>query len=203
MKIYSRTGDDGTTGLYGGERVAKSDPRVGAYGAVDEANAALGLARSLLGTERGPADSAAESAAVGRLDAVLGEIQNALFEVGADLATPLSSRQRSALVAIAPSDAAALEAIIDRYQETLDPLANFILPAGHPSASALHLARTVVRRAERLVAGLDPASVNPAVAVYLNRLSDLLFVLARAANSLHGRVDVPWSRRSPGPGSAG
>ena len=219
MKIYTRTGDDGTTGLFGGTRVAKDDPTVRAYGAVDEANAALGLARAWLGPATGsaaaPAEpgadaTAAEPSALGvvpsgseELDGLLATVQNTLFDVGADLATPLGSRYRNNLVPIAAADVAALEAAIDRWEQTLEPLSTFILPGGHPMAAALHLARTVVRRAEREVVGLGVAGVNPEVVIYLNRLSDLLFVLARAGNRLHGRGDAPWRKRQPGPDPAG
>lgn len=195
MKIYTRTGDDGTTGLYGGERVAKDDPRVRAYGAVDEANAALGLARAWLETGRSATPDG--DLASGGLETLLAEIQNVLFDVGADLATPLDARSRRNIDPIGDRDVAALEAHIDRAEAALEPLATFILPAGHPAAAALHLARTVVRRAEREVVGLG-AGVNPAAAVYLNRLSDLLFVLARSANRHFGRDDVPWRKRGTG-----
>lgn len=215
MKIYTRTGDDGTTGLYGGTRVAKDDPTVRAYGAVDEANAALGLARAWLGTPTGsaavlagstadttaadPTMLASASAESEELDGLLATVQNTLFDVGADLATPLGSRYRSNLVPVAAADVAALEAAIDRWEQMLEPLSTFILPGGHPLAAGLHLARTVVRRAEREVVALGVAGINPEVAIYLNRLSDLLFVLARAGNRLHGRSDAAWRKRRPGP----
>lgn len=187
MKIYTRTGDQGTTALYGGARVAKHDARVACYGSVDEANAAIGLARSML-EERS-------------IDEVLAEVQNDLFAVGADLATPEDAPARATLIPIDEEDVARLERHIDRGAGELEPLRNFILPGGHPSSAALQLARAVVRRAEREVAALaerEPA--NPHVLVYLNRLSDLLFTLARVANMGAGVAETRWhvkGRRRP------
>lgn len=179
MKIYTRTGDKGTTGLYGGERVLKSTRRVGAYGTVDEANSALGLARSFIGDSE--------------LDALLSDLQNALFDVGADLATPFGTRQRDRIVPIDEEDVARLEALIDRYDAELEPLSNFILPGGDTASAGLQLARSVVRRAEREVVALaQEEEVNPQVTVYLNRLSDLLFTLARLANVRAGVSEVRW-----------
>jgi len=161
MKIYTRTGDDGSTGLYGGERVSKNDLRVWAYGTVDEANTALGLARAQL-------DDAA-------LAEELIALQHDLFDLGADLATPLNSRYRAKVKPLEGSDVKRLERLIDHYQEELEPLVNFILPGGHSAAAALQLARAVVRRAEREVVALAlRETVNESVLPYLNRLSDLL-----------------------------
>lgn len=183
MKIYTRTGDQGDTSLWGvaGEkRIAKDSARVEAYGTVDEANATLGLARSQLAAASDGPDAA--------LDAVLEGVQHRLFSLGSDLATENPRRQHH----LADEDVAALERIIDQYDGQLPPLTQFVLPAGTPAACALHLARTVVRRAERRVVALYRVEPGPAVHVrYLNRLSDLLFTLARAANGQSGRGDVP------------
>ncbi len=183
MKIYTKTGDDGETGLFGGGRTPKDSLRVAAYGEVDELNAALGLARAL-----DPPDFA---------DPLLQSIQRDLFSVGAQLATPDPDKLHKALsrsgAAIGESDVAALEAAIDDDESRLEPLKNFILPGGTPKAAALHLARTVCRRAERAVVALArDEQISPAILRYLNRLSDLLFVLARAANAHAGRPDVKW-----------
>lgn len=186
MKIYTRTGDAGTTALYGGERVAKDARRVEAYGTVDEANALLGVARSQLG-------------GLDSFEVLLVELQSALFDVGADLATP-ESRYRSNIVPLAEGDVLGLEAEIDRLETELPELRAFILPGGHPAAASLHHARTVVRRAERRVVELlHHEEANSQVAVYLNRLSDLLFVLARAVNTAAGVRDSEWQARKAAP----
>lgn len=181
MKIYTKTGDDGETGLYGGGRVSKDDARIEAYGTVDELNALLGLAR----TEPLPA----------QIDQLLRQIQNELFDVGAELAT----RDPTARLATTLGDRqiGALEKSIDDFEATLAPLRQFILPGGTSSAAALHLARTVCRRAERRVVSLAAVPnehVSTALVVYLNRLSDLLFVLARATNHAAGVPDIPWQK---------
>jgi len=183
LKIYTKTGDDGETGLFGGGRISKDSVRVAAYGEVDEVNAALGLARAL-----DPQEFA---------DALLQRIQRDLFTTGAELATPDPDKLRKALArsgaAIAESDVTALEDAIDSHESRLEPLKNFILPGGTPKAATLHLARTVCRRAERAVVALArDEQISPAILRYLNRLSDLLFVLARAANAHAGRPDVKW-----------
>jgi cob(I)alamin adenosyltransferase len=182
-KIYTRTGDDGRTGLATGERVSKSDARVTAYGEVDELNACLGLVRLQTGGD--PA-----------LDAVLARVQNELFDLGADLATP--EREGRPLgwepLRITAAQVGRLEDDIDGFNETIAPLTSFVLPAGSPAASALHLARTVCRRAERSTVRLaetEGEAVSEAALRYLNRLSDLLFVLARHANA-EGEADVLW-----------
>jgi cob(I)alamin adenosyltransferase len=183
MKIYTKTGDDGQTGLFGGERVAKSDARVDAYGSVDETNACLGVARA---TGLAP-----------DIDATLERIQAELFVLGAELATPASHRERLRLPLLGASEVAALEAEIDRLEAGLSPLTSFVLPAGTAGASALHLARTVCRRAERGVVGVhDAAQLRPELVVYLNRLSDLLFVMARHQNHWAGVADVAWAPRA-------
>jgi cob(I)alamin adenosyltransferase len=182
MKIYTKTGDAGETGLFAGGRVRKDAPRIEAYGTVDELNAVLGLVR----TAGPPAE----------MDALLGRIQSELFEVGAELATP--DAQHRGLATIGERHISALEAAIDQHELTLSPLRKFILPGGTPAAAMLHLARTVCRRAERRVVTLSAepaATLSPAIIVYLNRLSDLLFVLARAANAASQVPDVPWKGR--------
>jgi cob(I)alamin adenosyltransferase len=183
VKIYTKTGDEGETSLFGGGRVPKDDARVRAYGDVDEANAAIGLATAL------------EPA--GFESALLQTIQRDLFTIGAELATPDPAKLRKALArsgaAIGSSEVAALEDVIDRHEASLEPLKNFILPGGTPKAAAFHVARTVCRRAERSVVALGrDQQINPVIIHYLNRLSDLLFVLARATNAQAGRPDITW-----------
>lgn len=176
MKIYTRTGDSGETGLWGGIRVTKDSPRVQAYGTVDECNAALGLARA--------AGLAPE------LDQLIAQLQNQLFVVGADLATP---GEATNIPRIGAAEIAFLEQHIDALEESLEPLRQFILPGGTMAAAYLHLARTVCRRAERWAVSLShEEEIGAYVVVYLNRLSDLLFVAARAANARAGMPDVPW-----------
>ena len=176
MKIYTKTGDAGETGLFGGGRVPKDDARVRAYGEVDELNAWIGFAIAIhLPTFESN---------------VLEVIQRDLFSIGAELATPDRAKLRAALDA---ATVGALERVIDSYDPKLTPLKNFILPGGSPKAAALHVARTVCRRAERSVVTLARSQpVNPLIIQYLNRLSDLLFVLARAVNMQTGHDDIPW-----------
>jgi cob(I)alamin adenosyltransferase len=179
MKIYTKTGDAGETGLYGGERVKKFSKRVSSYGTVDEANSAIGLAR-------------AHSSDV-EIDGVLAQIQNALFDVGADLATPVGSKYEKNLVRIDAADVETLEHLIDRFQEECPPWSNFIHPGGTLAAGALHLARAITRRAERDVLELETLEdSNHNVAVYLNRLSDFLFILARVVNARAGVGEAGW-----------
>ena len=173
-KIYTRTGDDGTTGLADGSRRPKSDARLIAIGSVDEANAAIGMARLY---------------AAGAKDELLARVQNDLFDLGADLATPSDDVSWTPL-RIRAHQVDVLEAALDAYNAELSPLTSFILPAGTALSAHLHVARTIVRRAERDAVAVTEA-VNPEVVKYLNRLSDLLFVLARHANDL-GRADVLW-----------
>jgi len=176
VKIYTKTGDAGETGLFGGGRVSKDDPRVQAYGDVDELNATLGFAAALE-----PADFEL---------ATLQTIQRDLFSIGAELATPNPAKLRAA---VNPDQVSALEQVIDKHEATLAPLKNFILPGGTPKAAAFHLARTTCRRAERSVVTLArDQQINPVIIHYLNRLSDLLFVLARALNKQAGRSDIVW-----------
>ena len=181
MKIYTRTGDLGDTGLFGGGRVPKDDPRVAAYGDVDELNSVIGLARS------------AES--IPRVDEVLVGIQRDLFSIGAILATPDLDKMHEQLSKARIDDdrLAELERAIDACDAELEPLKAFILPGGIPKAAALHLARTVCRRAERAVVGLArDTTIPPVVVIYLNRLSDLLFTLARVANKRASAGEVTW-----------
>jgi cob(I)alamin adenosyltransferase len=187
-KIYTRTGDDGTTGLGTGKRASKASPRVEAYGTVDEANAAIGLAVC-------QAESAGPAAA--ELAGALRSIQHDLFDLGADLCTPIDGAEKpGARLRILPAQTDRLEPIIDRFNEHLEPLTSFVLPGGTPLSAALHLARTITRRAERLTVLLreqEPHATGPEPVRYLNRLSDLLFVLARAANRVApGPGDVLW-----------
>jgi len=188
VKIYTRTGDEGETGLFGGGRVAKDDQRVATYGAVDEANSALGLARALLQSTPTPA--------LPELDAHLAELQSLLFDLGADLATPLDAKTREYVRPLDEADVDRLEHLIDSYDAGLPELRQFILPAGTAGSAALQLARSVARRAEReAVTLVGTVAVNPHTVVFLNRLSDLLFVLARAANLGAGVSEVPWVSR--------
>jgi cob(I)alamin adenosyltransferase len=215
MKIYTKTGDSGHTGLFGGPRVAKDDPRIEAYGAVDELNAAIGLARA----ESLPPE----------IDTLLARVQNELFDMGAELATPKPAAHGMAV--LGPAHCEALEQAIDRHEAALPPLKEFILPGGCRGAAALHLARTTCRRAERRLVTLlhqpvergdrhlaatheapqsqpvarsqspfstgghalaEPISAD--LVIYLNRLGDLLFVLTRAVNAAAGVADVPWRK---------
>jgi cob(I)alamin adenosyltransferase len=184
MKIYTRTGDDGTTGLYGGARVKKDSLRVEAYGTVDESNGAIGRARAALGN-------------TGEIDAVLAPIQSELFVLGAELATPPEKVEKLRMTLISAADAERLERAIDAGEEGLPELKSFVLPGGTVAAAELHYARCVVRRAERLVITLgDAEPVRKELVIYLNRLSDLLFTLARRANHLAAVEDVPWKPRT-------
>jgi cob(I)alamin adenosyltransferase len=181
-KIYTRTGDDGSTGLGSGERRKKYDLRVAAYGTLDEANAAIGIARL-------------HTAGDVTLDAALSRIQNDLFDVGADLCTPGKGRgPDGARLTVTQAQVDWLESEIDRLNDALAPLKSFVLPGGTPAAAYLHLARTICRRAERLIAELKDKpgeSVGAEVLQYVNRLSDFLFVAGRYAND-KGARDVLW-----------
>ncbi len=177
-RIYTRTGDDGTTGLGDGSRRRKHDLRIAAYGTADEASSAIGVALT--------------HGISGRLAQILRAVQNDLFDVGADLCVPGRSAER---LRVTPVYTERLERWIDEHNVRLAPLRSFVLPGGEPGAAWLHLARTVVRRAERLVSELvelEKDQVNPEVLRYLNRLSDLCFVLARVAND-DGKLDVLWT----------
>jgi cob(I)alamin adenosyltransferase len=184
LRIYTRTGDDGTTGLFGGRRVSKADCRVEAYGSVDELNAQIGLAVTLCPDPD--------------LCGLLLSIQHDLFSIGADLATPpddSGSHGRATVEPVTGDRAQRLESEIDRLEIELEPLRAFILPGGSALASHLHVCRSVCRRAERRTIALSHADVtNPEIIRYLNRLSDFLFVAARVANARAGVADVPWCK---------
>jgi len=181
-RIYTRTGDDGTTSLFGGERVGKGNPRIDAYGTVDETNSVVGLARAHLDGEPG-AD---------RLDPVLGDIQEELFVLGADLATPVDAKPM--VPRVQEKHVERLEERIDDFDADLKPLKKFVMPGGSPAGASLHSARTVCRRAERLaVQAGTSAPINDEAVIYLNRLSDLLFVLARWANKQAGMREDTWT----------
>lgn len=191
MKIYTKTGDAGETALLGGVRVRKSDARIDAYGTLDELNATLGVARAELNRAHWAAERS-EGSLAWRLDAVMAEAQNRLFDLGAELARPAPPNEAAAL---GDEHADRLESEIDTLEEHLEPLRQFILPGGTALAAQLHLARCVCRRAERRVVALaEEAEVRDFPGVYLNRLSDLLFVMARAANHAAATPDTPWAK---------
>ena len=182
MKIYTRTGDDGTTGLFGGQRVGKDSPRVEAYGAVDETNALIGVVRALLDEDD-------------QLQAHLIQVQNDLFVVGADLATPIIEGKKATYYVprVNEADSERLELWIDEAEAELPAMRTFILPSGTPAATQLHLSRTVCRRAERRVVTLSRLeNTSPAIRIYLNRLSDLLFVWSRLVNARANATETPW-----------
>jgi cob(I)alamin adenosyltransferase len=180
MKIYTRSGDDGSTGLLGGSRVGKSDPRIECYGTVDELNATIGLA----GVVTAPS-----------LRSVLQRVQSELFIIGSDLATPPGVPRPVGLPPLTSANIERLEAEIDSAEAPLQPLRNFILPGGCEAAARLHLARTICRRAERLLVSLaSEQAVDATLLKYVNRLSDWLFVQARWSNHAAGVEDIPWSR---------
>lgn len=182
MKIYTKTGDDGTTGLIGGQRVAKSDRRIDCAGTVDELNACLGLAAVTADVAIGPK---------------LRAVQNDLFVIGSHLATPDPSRAAEQLPPLEEPMVSRLEMEIDGAESSLPQLRQFILPGGTEAGARLHLARTVCRRAERLLVDFaQDRPVPPIVLTYLNRLSDWLFVHARLANHLAGVADVPWEKEA-------
>lgn len=179
MKIYTRTGDSGSTGLFGGPRVSKDDVRIEAYGTVDELNAALGIART--------------SGVSSLIDQQLMQVQHELFAMGAELATP--NPEGHGMRVLGQRQIQRLEQWIDGHEESLSPLKSFILPAGNPSACYLHLARAICRRAERRLVTLARQSrdaVSEDLSIYLNRLSDLLFVLSRVVNHESGTDEVVW-----------
>jgi cob(I)alamin adenosyltransferase len=185
LKIYTKTGDSGETGLFGGTRVSKADPRVGTYGDVDELNACLGLARATL--------LAADDT---ELASMLERIQRDLFALGARLADPgRNIADRVTKAAVTAGDIARLEEWIDALESTLPPLRRFILAGGSEAGATLHVARTICRRAERAMVALlagDTDAFEPELLVYVNRLSDLLFVMARRANARAGTPEIEW-----------
>ena len=181
MKVYTRTGDDGTTALFGGDRVGKNHPRIAAYGTVDEANAAVGMARADLD----------DTVWAKRADAMLGRIQEELFVLGGDLASP--GDVKYPVPRIEAHHVTALETEIDDLETDLPPLKHFILPGGHPAAATLLLARTVCRRAERkAIQAAESEDISAEAIHYLNRLSDFFFVLARWVNHKAGVADTEW-----------
>jgi cob(I)alamin adenosyltransferase len=189
-RVYTRRGDKGDTDLVGGPRVPKDSPRIAAYGTVDELNAALGVARAFnqAGVDRAPAGA--------RLDNILRKLQNELFDLGGELATPATEFQPG-MFRVGPPEVEALEALMDRCQGDLDPLQSFILPGGGRVSALLHVARTVCRRAERLTIALSREEpVGELVVAYLNRLSDLLFVASRYQAKLSGHGDTLWDSRA-------
>jgi cob(I)alamin adenosyltransferase len=180
MKIYTKTGDDGSTGLFGGGRVRKSDARIECYGTADELNAALGLARVVAG---------------GSIAEAVARVQHELFIVGSHLATPEDSPSTRSLPSIDDAIVGRLEMEIDTAEAELEPLRNFILPGGCELAARLHLARTICRRAERvLVEFAMDRPVSGTIITYMNRLSDWLFVMARLANKRAGVADILWEK---------
>ncbi|HEY9084464.1 MAG TPA: cob(I)yrinic acid a,c-diamide adenosyltransferase [Candidatus Tyrphobacter sp.] len=188
-RIYTRTGDDGTTGLYGGGRVSKDDPRIEAYGTIDELSSAIGVARATL--HQGD-----------RVDAWLAWVQDKLFDLGAELATPVVRKsETNATPVVSESDVKTLERAIDESEATLPPLDTFIHSGGSPAGALLHLARTICRRAERRLCSLrerDP-SVDVIALRYCNRLSDALFVWARRVNAESGASESPWRKGAAPP----
>ncbi|MCA9213821.1 MAG: cob(I)yrinic acid a,c-diamide adenosyltransferase [Planctomycetales bacterium] len=177
MKIYTKTGDSGETGLFAGPRVRKDDPRVEAYGTVDELSSAIGVAESHM--------------LDGDSKQLLCSIQSDLFSIGSELATP--TRDKLSMAPISVDRVVALEVAIDKMEESLPPLKTFILPGGSSAAAHVHLARAVCRRAERLIVGLArDAQISDQILPYFNRLSDCLFVMARFQNQLAGTADVEW-----------
>ena len=191
MKIYTRTGDQGQTGLYGGTRVSKADPRVAAYGDVDELNACLGMVR-------------AQGELAEDIVALLEQLQKDLFAIGARLANPSDKPSRRSAIGdgrstmdderltIDAADIVRLEASIDRLEAELPPLRRFILPGGSRAGALLHFSRTVCRRAERAIVSLGAEHVNQHLVIYVNRLSDLLFVMARAVNHRASQPEIEW-----------
>lgn len=186
MKIYTRTGDSGETGLIGGKRVPKSDPRIVAYGAVDELNSNIGVALAFMSKQESLHD----------LRDVLVKVQNDLFVVGSDLADSSYPDRQHGTPRVQEKMASALEPVIDKFEAQLEPISYFILPGGTVESSLLHQCRGVARRAETAVVALSKVeTINPALGIYLNRLSDLLFVMARLANKRAGKADVAWRNK--------
>lgn len=184
MKLYTRTGDDGSTGLFGGGRVGKDHPRVDAYGTVDELNACIGLAAAACDPDREiPA----------RFAVMLAGVQSWLFDIGADLATPEGNAHEAKVLRIGDDEVSLIEGLIDEVEAGNEPMRSFVMPGGGDLAARLHLARTVCRRAERRMVALSHTEpVSEGAIRYVNRLSDLLFAMARLANRDAGIPDVPW-----------
>jgi cob(I)alamin adenosyltransferase len=192
MKLYTRTGDDGTTGLFSGARVSKDHPRIEAYGTVDELNAVLGLV--LAACDRTHAFEQ-------RVHEVVSVLQSRLFDIGADLATPEGAKQQARIHRIDDEDVSEAEGWIDEMEAANPPLRSFVMPAGTELAARLHLARTVCRRAERTIISLGSIEpVGEPLLRYMNRLSDLFFAMARRANHERGIPDAPWTPKKSVPG---
>lgn len=184
MKLYTKTGDDGTTGLFGGQRVSKDHPRVAAYGTVDELNACIGMAAAACDAEQSLHASLVE---------VFAQLQSRLFDIGADLATPEGAKHESKITRITDEHVSEVERWIDEIEAANKTMKSFVLPGGTELASRLHMARTVCRRAERTMIALNHSEpVSEGAIVYVNRVSDLLFAMARRVNKEAGVDDVPW-----------
>jgi cob(I)alamin adenosyltransferase len=182
-KLYTRSGDDGTTGLFSGARVSKNHPRIEAYGTVDEFNACLGLCIS----------EAGRAANLSVIGIILSTVQSRMFDIGADLATPEGATNEARIRRIDEPHVAEIEGWIDQIDGQNEPLRNFVMPGGSEMAARLHMARTICRRAERLIVGLaHTESVGEPLLRYINRVSDLLFAMARLSNKLQGFEDLPW-----------
>lgn len=189
MTLYTKSGDDGSTGLFGGDRVPKDDPRVEAYGTVDELNACLGLAAVAAG---------GAAPLMSRFREIFGAIQSRLFDLGADLATPTDSPHADKIARIVDAHVSEVEAWIDEIDAANAAMTHFVLPGGTELAARLHLARTVCRRAERAIVTLRATqSVSDPALIYINRVGDLLFAMARRANASLGVTDIPWIPHSP------
>jgi cob(I)alamin adenosyltransferase len=185
MKLYTRSGDDGTTGLFGGGRVGKDHPRVEAYGTVDELNSCIGLAAAACD----PSHAVCRS-----ILAIFAELQSRLFDIGADLATPQGASHEAKILRVGEQHVAEAERWIDQIDGGNSAMKTFVMPGGTELAARLHLARTVCRRAERAMVHLSRTeAVNPQAIIYMNRISDLLFAMARRANKEAGAPDVPWT----------
>lgn len=199
MRLYTRSGDDGSTALFGGGRVGKDHPRVIAFGEVDELNAALGLVMTVLDTPKGNKPGHREApprgtSALMAIQDIVVQLQSRLFDLGADLATPIAGKHESKIQRISADHVAQAEGWIDVVDSGNTPMNQFVLPGGTELAARLHLARTICRRAERAMVHLSgQEQVNNQAIVFINRISDLLFAMARRANKEAGVADVPWT----------
>jgi cob(I)alamin adenosyltransferase len=192
-RLYTRSGDDGTTGLYGSGRVNKDHPRVEAYGAVDELNAAIGLAAAEVDRVRNTAAGKTRTL-LDLLGHIFADLQSRLFDIGADLATPEGAKHEAKILRIGDEQVAEVERWIDEIDAGSPPMKSFVMPGGTELAARLHLARTICRRAERAMIHLrNSEPVSPGAIVYVNRVSDMLFAMARRANKEAGVDDVPWT----------
>lgn len=191
-RLYTRSGDDGTTGLFGGGRVAKDHPRVEAYGTIDELNAAIGLAAAEVGRLREAASGKSTNLYELMLH-IFADLQSRLFDIGADLATPEGAKQEAKILRISEQQVAEVEKWIDEIDAGNAPMKSFVMPGGTELAARLHVARTICRRAERDMIHLRHSEpVSSGAIVYINRVSDLLFAMARRVNKEAGVNDVPW-----------